>query len=141
MVTGSLSDDLVRRLRWHAGLEEGPNASAISVSECLDWRGDLVGDLAPALADLVDSLAWLNRELNGDKPSEGQGAASVPRDVAYALSEIVRLLRTAADKGGADAGSIATAAKKIEAAWGAVLAGDIDDIPEHLAQEFGADRG
>jgi hypothetical protein len=77
--------------------------------------------------DLIDALQRLNTELNGDPPSEsGAGADSVPREIAYAVAEITRALRKAAQP---------DAAWKVDAAWNATLAGDIDDLGSHLNEE------
>ena len=83
---------------------------------------------APPTADLITALDNYNRDLNGPVPSEtvGPDDDSVPRTVAYAVGEVVRMLR--------ESGS-GRAALRVETAWLAVLAGDIDDIGEHLAEE------
>jgi hypothetical protein len=83
------------------------------------------------------TLETLNRELNGEIPSESTGSADVvPTDVAYAVAEVTRMLRDYADKGGALHPSTGLReAWLIETAWLAVLAGDIDDLQQHLNKE------
>ena len=105
----------------HAGLVDGePSVTAASDHE-----------LRAALDDYVAALACLNRELNGPMPEAiDADPASVPRAVAYAAAEVSRMLRE--HPGRADA------AWEAEMAWLAVLAGDIDDLPTHLAEERAA---
>lgn len=115
--------------------------ASTSISECVDWRGNVVADLDAPVADLLASLVRLNRELNGDMPSETQGAASIPREIVYAMAEIIRVLRRAIERPHETRSQVASdAAWTIETAWVAVLAGDIDDILDHVAEERRANR-
>ena len=50
----------------------------------------------------------------------------MPRDVAYAVSEIARLLGNTAH---------VVEAWEVDVAWNAVLAGDVDDLREHIDHE------
>jgi len=61
-------------------------------------------------------------------PSEriAKRSDSVPRTVAYAVAESIRMLR--------EAGAVERA-EDAESAWLAVLSGDIDDVTEHVALE------
>src|SRR4051794_11415238 len=109
----------VRLLRWHAGLD-GDAFDARSVS------GSLAGGhgVDDALTRLIETIQALNQELNGERPSDVvDGDLAVPRDAAYAVAEAARMLR---DGGHVDA------AWAVDMAWLAVLAGDIDDIGEHV---------
>jgi hypothetical protein len=54
----------------------------------------------------------------------------IPRQLAYAVAEITRMPRE-------DAAST-DAAWTVEIAWNAVLAGDIDDLHQHLQHERAA---
>jgi hypothetical protein len=118
-------------LRWHAGLGGWKGSSSPAISEAAQ-TGD-VDSLNAAWDDLIAALAAMNRELNGDRPSEvtGSGDDDVPRQVAYAISEMVRMLKqpTATDP------SFVRVAGRVEIAWNAVLAGDVDDLSEHVTQE------
>ena len=80
-------------------------------------------------------MSRLNLELNGDLPSERSAEdATVPVAVAYAVSEVCSLLRSY--RGPVDAaGRAADAAWRGETAWNGALAGDIDDIAQHLLDE------
>jgi hypothetical protein len=124
------------RLRWHTGLEEGADVGVGSVSECTTpTKSEKPDDLETAVADVVATLEVLNHELNGKLPSETITTAPtlISTDVAYALAEIVRMLRDYEARTGD--GSGAEAAWMVDTAWVAVLAGDIDDVKEHLADE------
>lgn len=121
-------------LLWHAGFAERQGATTPSV-----WEATKAGDseaLDAALDDLVAAFVALNRDLNGDAPSATVGPGSdVPRQAAVAVSEIGQLLRR-------QSGAVAARAVWIvDAAWDAVLAGDIDDLPEHLKLEEEARSG
>lgn len=82
-----------------------------------------------AVADFLDAMRRLNKEMNGEVPSEvvRDGANDpVPRSVAYAISEVARQLGDTA---------LELEAREVLIAWNAVLAGDIDDLDEHLEHE------
>ena|SRR5215207_250560 len=122
-----VSPDTTQRLRWHAGLAQVPVGSLPTISDRTRPANALGSRLEDALADLVATLEQLNRELNGDTPSQAiTGATEIPREVAYAVSEIARMLR--------DSGA-AQDTWTVETAWNAVLAGDIDDLQQHLKEE------
>lgn len=116
---------------WHAGFLERRGATVPSI-----WEASRSGDaetLSAALDDLVAAFVALNRDLNGDVPSASVGSESdsVPRSVAAAVSEISQLLRRYP---GSD--PVATKAVwVVDVAWDAVVAGDIDDLEEHLRLE------
>ena len=118
-----VSPDTVRLLRWHAGLQDNAlDPEAVSGATA---AGQRVGE---AVTGFLLVLEQVNRELNGPRPSEriGVGTDDVPRDVAYAVSEVTRMLRDA---------EAHDAAGRVDTAWNAVLAGDIDDLAEHVALE------
>jgi hypothetical protein len=122
-----VSPDTTQRLRWHAGLEQAVAGSLPTISDCTRPASALATRLEDALADFVATLEQLNHELNGDTPSQTiTGATEIPRAVAYAISEVARALR--------DAGA-AQGTWTVETAWSAVLAGDIDDLQQHLNEE------
>ena len=89
------------------------------------------------MADLVDVVALLNLELNGSTPSQSTHVVQdIPRDVAYAVVVIINQLRQHACCEVVETKtSLTDAAWVIETAWLAVLAGDIDDLQTHLAEE------
>lgn len=135
------SEESLKLLRWHAGLESGGGRGGRSIAACTWPRGKASQDLENAVADCVSALALLNVELNGATPSStAVRIAVLPRGLVYAMAEIARMLRDG-EKQASDpehGSRLSAAASKIETAWLAVLAGDIDDIQEHVEQEEGA---
>jgi hypothetical protein len=123
-----VSAELVHRIRWHAGLTNEAVSSVPSIAEAT-WEARGQSEiLASALRDFLTALSRLNHELNGPVPSEAASATmDIPRNVAYAVAEVLRLLR--------DNDEASDAAWLVEAAWQAVLAGDIDDLEQHLVEE------
>lgn len=114
-----VSDETLRLLRWHAGLDGDP-LDPVSVSG--STAAGAATSVGPAVRAFLDVLQRLNIELNGAVPSNARGDDrddSVPRSAAYAVSEVSRMLRVAGQEG---------AARATDAAWSAVLAGDIDDV-------------
>ena len=112
-----------QRLRWHAGLDGDP-LDPLSVSGSLAaGRG-----VERAVNDFFDVMRQLNYAMNGDVPSEVVTGDDdlVPRDVAYAVSEVARQLGDTAH---------VIEAWEVDVAWNAVLAGDIDDLAEHIEHE------
>jgi len=78
------------------------------------------GDLEAAVTDFIDALELLNRELNGDPPSESVGATDlIPRVAAYAAFEVERMLEEVGER---------RHAREVKRAWGWVLDGDIDGL-------------
>ena len=83
------------------------------------------------MSDFLTLLDVLNHELNGAEPSAAISgkAETVSTGVAYAVAEVVRMLRDAdADR----------EAWQVETGWLAVLAGDVDDVLQHIADEGAA---
>lgn len=113
------------RILWHAGLSLATDASDSLAALTAD--GD-AGEVEAAASDFIAALDEYNRELNGPVPSERIDGADeyVPRRLTYAAGEVGRMLRVR---------GLSEAALRVETAWLAVLAGDIDDIPAHLAEE------
>jgi hypothetical protein len=132
-------EKIVRRLRWHAGLERDvDHETTSSLADCAGSATDRRDRLSDSTNDFVAALADLNRELNGAVPSEHRGPApDIPRDAAYAVVEVVRMLRAAAESSPAaqQRQELLDAVWALDTAWNAVLAGDIDDLHEHVADE------
>jgi hypothetical protein len=122
------AESTATRFREHAGLEPSSGAPTVSAAtaEPVDARG-----LAEAVSDFLALLDVLNYELNGTNPSDTTSgkAETISTDVAYAVAEVARMLRDA----GADREAWA-----VETGWLAVLAGDIDDVRQHVAEEEAA---
>ena len=126
-----VSSETTRRLRWHAGLEANDDDAEASVSACTAPGSSSQESLGRAVADFIAALSQLNHELNGDVPSEsGRETESVSIDIAYAVAEVARFLRERGDQSGDAAAR--EAAWLVDTAWLAVLAGDIDNLDEHL---------
>jgi len=136
-----VTDAIIERLRWHAGLHETAAEDIPSIASTTWPRGRGANDLQEALADCLNTLATLNLELNGEVPSAGAvRARDVPRSLAYAMTEIIRMIRECHDQAPdqQDAAIFARVAWRVETAWSAVLAGDIDEILKHVEQEEAA---
>jgi uncharacterized alpha-E superfamily protein len=118
-----IESEIIDRVSWHAGLRGDP-LDPRSVS------GSLAAgqDSAAAIADLLSWMTRLNQAMNGPVPSEVAGPKdeAVPRSVAYAVSELARQL--------GDTGHVIEA-WEVNVAWNAILAGDIDDLVEHIEHE------
>lgn len=128
--------DIPERLRWHAGLTELPEETGASIASCLARDGSVSSDVDRAVEDLIGVLTRLNLVLNGAVPSEEIGSApDIPTTVAYPVAEVIRLLRLAGDGASAPTSSLADAAWRVETAWLAVLAGDVDDVRTHVEEE------
>jgi len=125
------------RLRCHAGLAAvEDDQSRPSLSRCVEPEKFSGNALKAAMADFIEIMVLVNVELNGSIPSEStEGANEIPRDVAYAVAEIIHLLRHARSDVDEVRASLERAVWMVEVAWLAILAGDIDDLPAHLAGE------
>jgi hypothetical protein len=120
------ADTTVRRLRRHAGLDQAEESSPPTVAAATA-ETSLIG-LEAAVSDFVDALEALNHELNGPEPSTAvsEKAEAVAVETAYAVAEVARMLREA----GAEREAWA-----VDTAWLAILAGDIDDVRQHVTEE------
>jgi hypothetical protein len=118
-----LSRETVRAIRSHAGRDADGGAS---IAHALA-RGRGVD---AARADVLGTRQQLNAEMNGSDPSEGFGDEdALPRSLVYAVAEVRRMLRD--ERHDEDAWAVDTD-------WLAVLAGDVDDIAEHVELERAA---
>jgi len=115
------SAETLRAIRRHAGLQDDGVAA---VADALTHGAGVEA----AVTDFLGVLQRLNVEMNGSVPSARVEAdlAMLPRGLVYAVAEVARMLRDAGR--GDDAWAVDTG-------WLAVLAGDIDDIAEHIALE------
>lgn len=115
-----VSNETTNLILRHAGLGEFDAMDAETISGMTAVREVSDHLLAQAMSEFFQALVVLNKEMNGDLPSESLDRADqVPREVAYGVAEVERMLRAANRAGDAD---------RVEAAWVAVLAGDIDDL-------------
>lgn len=133
-----ISEKTLELLLWHAGLVELEASDGVSMANALWKLSDNPADLHAATLDLIETLSILNIELNGPVPSESFiGCEAIPRNLVYALTEILSELRAKREQAEltSEAVVLMLAQWKVETAWLAVLAGDIDDLDEHLAEE------
>jgi hypothetical protein len=90
----------------------------------------------------MEDFVTLNREINGDDPEsvEGPKVSEVPRTLAYCMLHLVDKLRSSGKQAqeARDREWLKRAAWRVEAAWEAVLAGDIADLGAHLDLEAAA---
>jgi hypothetical protein len=134
-----VSDQTIARLRWHAGFDGQPSPRGSSIFSSTTSQIRSAADFESALSDCLETLSVLNRAQNGDVPSSTIGAVEdhLPRGLVYAMTEIVRMIRDrerrTSDK--SEAITLARAAWQIDTAWSAVLAGDIDDLLDHVKGE------
>jgi hypothetical protein len=114
----------VERLKRHAF----GSADGTTVGEATASRDQ--SQIEAATGDFIAALGDYNGSLNGSglaaEAGEPVGGDVVSRGAAYAVAEATRMLRDA----GAD-----DCARRVDVAWAAVLAGDIEDIPQHVALE------
>lgn len=121
-----VSENIVRLLRWHAGLEDDPlDPASVSGSLAVGHAVDA------AFGRFMEVLQALNHELNGPQPSTQVSgkAESIPRSAAYAVAEVARMLGDAAH---------VIHASMVDTAWLGVLAGDVDDLRRHVTEEHEA---
>ena len=136
-----VSERTIGRLRWHAGLDDTATAqNAMPSIASSTWpKGRVNSGVEQALADFLRTLSVLNRELNGESPSAvaSTHVADLPRSLVYAITEVISRLRECQVRttNARDSDWFGRAAWRAEAAWSAVLAGDIDDIERHLVDE------
>lgn len=133
-----VEDQTLVRLSWHAGLQEGPLEDNLSIAACT-WPGNgSEADLKYAVQDFLRTLSTLNYELNGPVPSESvTKAESISRRLVYSVTESIRLLREYQEgkERGGDRCDLSRSIWRTETAWSAVLAGDIDNLEQHLEEE------
>lgn len=139
------------RLKQHSGLEgwgeEIPNDTLAGFTFQVRPGERPPGlDLDTITADIIDCLEVLNRQVNQEAGAEAQLRTLDPQMV-YAASGIVldcldkalELRRTDAQSG--IASDLLRAAWRVQCAWDALLAGDIENLQEHVAGEEWARGG
>lgn len=139
-----VSEETLARLWWHAGLPVAALPAAQryeglvpSVDQATDYGRGSIEDVERALADFLQTLSVLNKELNGPVPSQrgSPGPRMLPSDVVSAVnSAILRVLywEEYAKRAGK---RVPPFAWRAQMAWCAVLDGDIDDLDEHIRLE------
>ena len=138
------SDDLMC-LKRHSGIVTAPNHSPRWLADQLREAKDSVDwtDIEPAIDEILGCLASLNKSLRLEHQLPG---ATISLELAYTVSGIQSLCckyvilfrRATGNEKVAD--HMAFSAWKIACAWDAILAGDIDNLEEHLRLEAMAGR-
>ena len=133
-----VSKKTITRLCWHAGLSEGGGQDVPSVASTTWPEGHLNPGFRDAMKDCLKVISALNFELN--HPGAGVSDMELPRVVAYAVVTITLMIRDSQyhSLDQHEAAVLDRFAWRIEAAWAAVLAGDIEDIEEILILEESA---
>jgi hypothetical protein len=127
-------DDATELLAFHAGLHQSSKRNVPSLFDALDSNVQVEESTEDALGILNE----LNILFNGEIPSESTTSINeFPRRLVYAVSELIGFAHKTAthNKDPKAAEQAARAALRIEIAWSAVLAGDIDDLLDHVAGE------
>lgn len=131
-----MEHDSLLRLQQHAGLptanREVPADTWAEYFLRLARGGSPLG-LATITDDIIQCLDELNRSVN-PSPDEVRSRRQVPDALVYALSGIVGLGLEAALSPKADRNVLITL-WRIQSAWDALLAGDIDDLRQHVFLE------
>ncbi|NJL26805.1 MAG: hypothetical protein HC897_02460 [Thermoanaerobaculia bacterium] len=133
-----ISEKTIEWARWHAGLIELKDEGVPSMADCLWNKSELSARLPLVGANVIQLFETINFEFNGPTPSEViKKEHFLPRALVYAIAEILSMLRIyrEGEDDPALVSLLAHVLRQLETAWCAVLAGDIDDITEHLEQE------
>jgi hypothetical protein len=136
-----LAKDAISRLREHSGLSvptpQLEGSAFIDRVQALQ-KGNREADLEKAVVDILECLQTLN---SYSSSTCGNRDYILNIDTVYAISGI--LLSTVEASiilcaTGKDCKELLMAAWKISCAWDALLAGDVEDIHQHLAYEMAA---
>ena len=136
-----LPREVSNRLREHSGLPVAApqlgSSAFIDVVQAIR-NGESGTCLGEAVADVIDCLEQLNHYNQGSP--EGRGEI-LNIDVVYAISGMTLLaieVSIALCKTGKSCSRLLSAFWRIACAWDALLAGDIEDIHQHVDQEAAA---
>jgi hypothetical protein len=139
-------EQALQRLYYHANITEAEAEGWSSFGRTLfEAKPRIkVPDLREQTTDIIACLEVVNRHLNGETPSAsvGTGEQYIDPRAAYAVSVIIsdgiEQLLTLAGSPAADLSAVLVLGKdvwRVSCAWEAVLAGDIDSLSEHVAEE------
>ena len=137
------TNDPLLRLQQHAGLpmpgEEIPK-DVLAEFIFQARRGGQAPSLDAITADIIDCLDRLNRQMNPEAGAEAQ-CRMMDRQIVYAVSGIVwacldkAMELRRADAQSAMASDLLSAAWRVQCAWDALVAGDVESLPSHVASE------
>jgi hypothetical protein len=135
-------NDPLIRLQRHAGLPvpdlEVPKDTLAEFIFQIQ-RGRQSRDLFNIADEIIQCLEVLNRQMNQEAAMESRQA--IGRPLVYAVSGIVwACLNKAMELRRADpqspiADDLLTTAWRIQCAWDALVAGDVENLPAHVASE------
>ena len=140
-------EQALRRLSHHANLTEAEGEGWTSFGGTLyeARTAGVVPDLREPTDDLISCLDVVNRHVNGETPSASVGADKerrIDRRLTYAVAAVitsgVEHFLWLVDSSATDTSAALAVGKdvwRVYCAWEAVLAGDIDSLPEHVELE------
>jgi len=135
------AQEIIARLRWHAGLQRSIEEDVPSIASRTWPRGHLAEDFEEAVADCLRTLDTLNREWNGAVPSSQIASCDdIPRGLVYAITEVIRMIRECQEHASERRAAtvFSRAAWRIETAWSGFLSGDVDDLLQYVKEEEAA---
>jgi hypothetical protein len=129
-------DAAILAIRYHAGLADISRATP-SLVDVLHNRPTDRDDVATSVREVILALQDLNLALNGSIPSKSTlRDHDMPRAAVAAIASIAAALSHEATKDSVGLATMFTRELwRITCAWDGVLAGDIDDIVEHVRLE------
>lgn len=133
-----VTSETLSLILWHAGFESHIKSDSLPLIECGGSGINNIEEFKLSLNKFLMCMQKINREINGITPSNSiKKDQDIPRKVVYAISELMRVLREISEKSSiSKIGDTAQYAfRAIEIAWLAVLAGDIDDLLQHIDLE------
>jgi hypothetical protein len=139
-------EQALQRLCYHANITEAEGEGWSSFGRALFEAKprSKVPDLREQTTDIIACLEVVNRHLYGETPSAFVGTSEhyIDPRLAYAVSAIIsdgiEQVLTLAGSPAADLAAVLALAKdvwRVSCAWEAVLAGDIDSLSKHVAEE------
>lgn len=138
------------RLQQHAGLPTAGDAiPKDTLAEFIfqTQRGRSAPSLDSITADIIDCLDQLNRQMKQEGAGAHAHGTMIDRQVVYAVSGIVwacldkalKLRRT--DATSTTASDLLSVAWRVQCAWDALVAGDVESLQSHVVSELEARVG
>lgn len=137
------------RLQQHAGLPTaGDDIPQDTLAEFIfqTQRGGTIPCLDSITTDIIDCLDHLNRQVNQGAGPQAHGTM-IDRQVVYAVSGIVwacldkALELRRADATSTTASDLLSVAWRVQCAWDALVAGDVESLQSHVISELEARAG
>lgn len=132
------TENITSHLRLHAGLDNDPDRKVPMIADCSWLANGYASQVTAATDDVIHTLGRLNKQINGDVPSQSvTRVAMIHRQIVFAVEEIRRLLRVAADQLTEENAKSEFIRQewRISVAWYAVICGDIDSLERYIADE------